>query len=185
MIENNCKNLKIETPIGDLLVGYTKPSKGSISIHGELKNQNPPSPFVFFQFYKEVKARLQKKWIIDNAPNLPYYSSSDGWSKNRWSDEPTYDLCSPGAVVFYTLLAKKDDRNKKCPEEWKYDIVCGFKWGMESKDNGNIEHIPIKVVSNERLETFVCLLRCYYKKGYFELNNESECKSCITCDYLW
>ena len=133
MPQNNSGNIEISTRYGDLKVRYPNSSPNSNSIfpnrtliNGEFKTSLQPK-FVFFQFYGEFKRCLEKKWILDQQPRkiepnkieVPFYSS---WPCNKWSDGPVYDLCTAGAIVFYTFLACVNKQGQSDPKKWKYNV---------------------------------------------------------------
>lgn len=143
-------------------------------IKAQFDGENQPCAFI--QFFGEFKRFSQKKWIIDTSPqdklNPPYYSLSDVWGK-QWNDKPLYDLCGIGAIIFNTLFAAVDKRNKSDPKDWDYLILFGFSWGMRSRDCISVDQVPIKLVPSYRMQTFACLLRCYFPNGTFTMSNTS------------
>jgi hypothetical protein len=80
-------------------------ARKKVSIKAQFAGENQPCAFI--QFFGEFKPFSQKKWIIDINPrdrlNPPYYSLSGIWG-NHWCDEPLYDLCATGAIIFSTLF---------------------------------------------------------------------------------
>lgn len=130
--------------------------------------------YAYIQFYGEFKPRHEKKWIIDNEPNRinpPYYSiiGPESTWKDKWSDQPLYDLGSIGTIIFNTILAKVDKASSQDPKVWRYNILFGFSWGLKSKNGLNINAIPIKKLPLQRLKILLCLLKCYYPEGDFTL----------------
>ena len=153
---------------------FSSDTRKKVSIKAQFSEENQSCAFI--QFFGEFKPFSQKKWIIDNNPrdkhNPPYYSLSD-ICRNHWSDEPFYDLRAQGAIIFNTLFAVVDKRNVSDPKAWHYQILFGFSWGMRSRDCKLIDNVPIKLVPSYRMQTFVCLLKCYYPNGSFILSNDT------------
>ena len=168
-----------------LIVGYSNPKlqPRTVSIKAELKGAT--SNFAVFQFYAEFKPKFERKWIIDTKPPnmstkypVPYYcllEQSSEWGY-RWSDRPTYNLCSNGIIYFNTFISKVNKNTSPDPKEWSYEVLCGFSWGMMSEDGTNINPVPIKPIPRERLQLFSCLLKCHYPKASFALVNNYQCK---------
>lgn len=147
----------------------------TISINATLKPA-PTKTIVFFQFYREFKPHPRNRWVIDSDPNdcVPYYSSSDLWG-SQWSDGSTYDLCSKGSIIFNTFIGIPNKSNVSCPKQWSYEILCGFSWGMMSKDGVSVEPVPIKPLSSERLNLLAALLRNCFPKGKFIISERCSC----------
>ena len=190
MNSNSTSNKKITVCNGTLIVGYSnsKSRPRSVSIKAELKNTT--STFAIFQFYAEFKPSLEKKWILDLNPNdikAPYYSLLDQDSHwgYKWSDNPIYDLCSSGTIYFNTFLAEVNKLSKTDPREWNYKILCGFSWGVVSRDGNNIKPIAIKSIPQQRLGLFTCFLGCHYRKASFALDYDSRCIFENTNCNLW
>ncbi len=149
----------------------------SISIEAELSSI-PTKTLVFFQFYGEFKPGLEKKWILDRSlhdrQRSPFYSSSDIWG-GKWCDGPMYDLCSIGSIIFNTFIGVADKSSGSDPKGWSYEIMCGFSWGMMSKDGVKINPVPMKLLNSERLNLLTRLLIAYFPKGSFKLSGRCSC----------
>ena len=153
---------------------FSSDTRKKVSIKAHFSEENQSCAFI--QFFGEFKPFSQKRWIIYNNPrdkhNPPYYSLSEVWG-NLWCDESFYDLCAQGAIIFNTLFAFVDKRNVSDPKAWHYQILFGFSWGMRSRNGISIDNVPIKLVPSYRMQTFACLLQCYYPVSTFTLSNTS------------
>ena len=149
----------------------------SISIEAELSNA-PTKTIVFFQFYGEFKPGLERKWILDRSlhdrQRSPFYSSSDLW-RQKWSDRPMYDLCSIGSIIFNTFIGVADKSSGSDPKKWSYEILCGFSWGLMSKDGVKVNPIPMKLLTSERLHLLTRVLEAYFPEGSFILSERCSC----------
>jgi hypothetical protein len=166
---------------GTLKVWYSKlQHRKSISIKAKF-DPNPKKTYLFFQFYSEFKPWLEKKWILDRNPQdkrlSPFCASSDeyGLINENWSDEPFFDLCSIGSMIFYTFFAIADETGCTDPKQWSYEVLCGFSWGMMSEDGTKINPIPVKGLGNERVKFLINLLRLNFPNGSFRPSKDCYC----------
>lgn len=188
MNSNHSENVKISFCKNELIVGYSRLKHGhrTILVKAQLKSKNSPS--VIFQFYREFKASQQNKWVLDkenSKEDPPYYGNSCAWSNGKWSDTPLYNLGSIGSIIFCTFLADVDKRASEDPKKWGYRILCGFIWGMVSKDGSNATPLPIKPIMHDNIDMFAKLLKAEYIDAEFNSSRVCDCRFESTKEELW
>ena len=174
-LDNNSN--KIQFCRNTLNVRYSSiQHRNSVNIISEFQNKQTET-YVFFQFYGEFKPQIEKKWILDRNPQdwnfSPFcYMSDQG---HNWGDEPIFDLCSIGSIIFNTFLAIAYTKGLNDSKLRDYEVLCGFSWGMMSNDGIKIQRIPIKGLRKERAEFLMQLLEIYYPNCSFKLSEDCWC----------